>query len=135
MTEAELRGIDQTVLHHIQEGHNDTQKITAETTLETHRVRYSLEKLEQLGLITVKQPNQMVERVINGQKRVFQHPKKAVLTAKGRQYLENSSHEDLDEYDNLSHRELVEKVQHLETEINRLEHQFEVFQNQIKEKL
>lgn len=131
----ELRDIDKTILHHITEGRNDTQKITQETTLKTHRIRYSLKKLEKQGLITVTQPDQMVERVINGQKRVFQHPKKAEMTEKGRQYLENSNHEDVDVYDNLSHRELVEKVQHLEAEINRLEHQFEVYQNQIKQKL
>jgi predicted transcriptional regulator len=135
MTEPELRNIDQTVLHHIQQGHNDTQKITAETTLKTHKVRYSLEKLEQLGLITIEQPDTMVERVVDGQKRVFQHPKQAQLSEKGRQYLENSSHEDLDEYENLSHRELVERVQQLEFEMNRLEKHFEIFQSQIKQKL
>ena len=131
----ELRDIDKTILHHITEGRNDTQKITAETTLKTHRIRYSLKKLEKQGLITVTQPDQMVERVINGQKRVFQHPKQAQLTDKGLQKTEQLNQEDLKAYQDMSHRELVEKVQHLEAEINRLEHQFEVYQNQIKQKL
>ena len=131
----QLRDIDQAVLHHITEGHNDTQKITQATTLENHRVRYSLKKLEQLGLITVEQPDQMVERVVDGQKRVFQHPKKAELTDKGRRTLRESDQEDLEAYQNLTHKELVVKIRSLEKDINKLENAFEAFRKQVKEKI
>jgi len=131
----QLRDIDQAVLHAIQEGHNDTQKITQHTTLKTHRVRYSLKKLEQLGLITVEQPDQMVERVVDGQKRVFQHPKKAELTDKGRRTLRESDQEDLEAYQNLTHKELVKKVNHLETEIQTLKNSMEAFRKQVQEHL
>ncbi len=131
----QLRDIDQAVLHHITEGHNDTQKITQATTLENHRVRYSLKKLEQLGLITVEQPDQMVERVVDGQKRVFQHPKKAELTDKGCRTLRESDQEDLEAYQNLTHKELVVKIRSLEKDINKLENAFEAFRKQVKEKI
>ena len=131
----QLRDIDQAVLHHITEGHNDTQKITQATTLENHRVRYSLKKLEQLGLITVEQPDQMVERVVDGQKRVFQHPKKGELTDKGRRTLRESDQEDLEAYQNLTHKELVVKIRSLEKDINKLENAFEAFRKQVKEKI
>ena len=131
----QLRDIDQAVLHAIQEGHNDTQKITQQTTLKTHRVRYSLKKLEKQGLITVEQPDQMVERVVDGQKRVFQHPKKAELTDKGRRTLRESDEEDLEAYQNLTHKELVKKVNHLETEIQTLKNSMEAFRKQVQEHL
>jgi len=131
----ELRDIDQAVLHAIQEGHNDTQKITQHTTLENHHVRYSLKKLEKQGLITVEQPDQMVERVVDGQKRVFQHPKKAELTDKGRRTLRESDEEDLEAYQNLTHKELVKKVNHLETEIQTLKNSLEAFRKQVQEHL
>ncbi len=131
----ELRDIDQAVLHAIQEGHNDTQKITQHTTLENHHVRYSLKKLEKQGLITVEQPDQMVERVVDGQKRVFQHPKKAELTDKGRRTLRESDQEDLEAYQNLTHKELVKKVNHLETEIQTLKNSLEAFRKQVQEHL
>ncbi len=131
----QLRDIDQAVLHHITEGYNDTQKITQQTTLKTHRVRYSLKKLEKQGLITVEQPDQMVERVVDGQKRVFQHPKKAELTDKGRQTLRENDQEDLEAYQNLTHKELVVKIRSLEKDINKLENAFEAFRKQVKEKI
>lgn len=134
MTEGlQLRDIDQTILHHIQNGHNDTQKITSKTTIKTHRVRYSLEKLQQQGLITVEQPDQMVERVVDGQKRVFQHPKQAQLTEKGEDYLESADREDLDEYENLSHKELVKMAHRLEKQVEELEQSFEIFRKQVQQ--
>jgi len=131
----ELRDIDKTILHHITEGRNDTQKITQETTLKTHRIRYSLKKLEKQGLITVTQPDQMVERVINGQKRVFQHPKKAEMTEKGLQKTEQLNQEDLNSYQDMSHRELVEKTRRLEKDSNELENAFETFRKQVQQKI
>jgi len=101
MTEPELRDKERLVLTQVEQGNDDVQKITEATTLENHHVTYAFQKLEQHSLIQVSKPDEMVERVINGQKRVFQHPKQAELTEKGHQYLEHSEREDLDEYENL----------------------------------
>lgn len=131
----EIRDKDHIVLKHIEEGLDDVQKITAETTLENHHVSYCFEKLENLGLITVEKPDEMVERVVEGQKRVFQHPKEAELTEKGEQYLEQINQETTEAYEDLSHNELVKKVRQLESEVSQLEQKFEIFRNQIKQKL
>lgn len=138
MTEEEIEEIrdkDHVVLKHVEEGLNDVQKITAETTLKNHHVTYSFEKLEEKGLLTVSKPEGMVERVINGQKRVFQHPKQAEITEKGEQYLKHTGREDLDEYENLSHRELVERTHSLENQVEELERKFEVFRDQVRESI
>lgn len=131
----EIRDKDHVVLSHIEEGRDDVQKITAETTLENHHVSYSFEKLEDLGLLTVEKPDKMVERVVDGQKRVFQHPKQAELTEKGLQYLEESESEDVTEYEDVSHGELVERVGDLEDELEELKEAFRLFKKQIQQKM
>lgn len=73
--------------------------------------------------------------MINGQKRVFQHPKQAELTEKAEQYLEHSDQEDLDSYENLSHKELVVKVNELEEQIEKLQGLLESFRKQVQEHL
>jgi predicted transcriptional regulator len=135
MTKPELRDKEQIILQQIQSGNDDVQKITSTTTLENHHVTYAFQKLEELDLLEVSKPEGTVERVINGQKRVFQHPKQAELTHKGQQYLEETDREDLNEYKNLSHRELVEKVHSLESRLGELEGKFEVFRDQVQQRL
>jgi len=132
MTEPELRDKDHLILEKITEGLDDTQKITSETTLQNHEIRYSLEKLGQLDLITVEKPDTMVERVIDGQKRVFQHPLQAQPTEPGLDYLERSGQEDSEAYENLTHRELVEKVHRLEEQVCELEQTLNVFREQVQ---
>ena len=133
MTDHELRDKEHVILQQIQSGNNDVQKITSATTLENHHVTYAFEKLEEVGLLTVSKPEGTVERVIDGQKRVFQHPKQAELTEQGEQYLEREDLEDVEMYEDLSHRELVEKVHELEEQIEELENKFEVFRNQVRD--
>ena len=130
-----LRDKDHTILQHIQNGHNDTQKITSNTTLQNHHVNYSLQKLADLDLITLQKPDTMVERVINGQKRVFQHPKQAQLTEKAKQYLEQTEQEDQDQYENLTHEELVHRLRDLENQVDQIEQSMEAFRRQILKKL
>lgn len=130
-----IRDKDHVVLQHIEEGREDVQKITAETTLENHHVSYCFEKLEELGLITVEKPDTMVERIVDGQKRVFQHPKKAKLTEKGREYLRGPHSEDVTEYEDLSHEELVDRVRTVEKEVKELEEAFQVFKRQVQKKI
>jgi len=135
MTEPELRDKEHLILQQVQQGNDDVQKITQATTLENHHVTYAFQKLEENGLIQVSKPDKMVERVINGQKRVFQHPKQAELTEKGEQYLEKSEQEDLDKFENLSRKELVEKVHRLEDQVAGLEQKFRVFRRQVLDRI
>ncbi|NLV13223.1 hypothetical protein [Haloarcula argentinensis] len=132
MTDHELRDKEHLILQQVDSGNDDVQKITENTTLENHHVTYAFQKLEELGLVEVSKPDGTVERVIDGQKRVFQHPKKAELTDEGEQYLEQAETQRLDEYENLSHGELVEKVHELENRIKELEGKFEVFRDQVQ---
>jgi len=135
MTEPELRDKERLVLTQVEQGNDDVQKITEATTLENHHVTYAFQKLEQHSLIHVSKPDRMVERVIDGQKRVFQHPKQAELTEKGREYLEDSEAEDLGQYENLSRKELVQKVHRLENRLDELEKTFQVFREQVQRSL
>lgn len=135
MTKEELRDKDQAVLQAIQNGHDDVQKITSKTTLENHEVNYSLQKLEDLELIQIQKPDGYTTRTINGQKRVFQHPKQAQLTDKGQQTLKQESREELDQYEHLSRKELVKKTHELEIQIEELEKSFKIFKKQIQDRI
>jgi len=135
MTEAELRDKEHVILEQVSSGNDDVQKITSATTLENHHVTYAFQKLEELGLMEVSKPDGRVERVIDGQKRVFQHPKQAELTGKGEAYLAESGAEDLEMYEDLDRRELVEKVRELEGRVDSLEKKFEVFREQVQRNL
>lgn len=134
MTEDQLRDKDQAVLLAIQNGEDDVQRITAATILENHEVNYSLNKLQQLDFVQVKKPDGYVQRTIDGQKRVFQHPKTAELTEQGREALEQQS-QDLEGYENLTHQELVKKVHRLEAKIEKLQGSLEAFRRQVQEHL
>jgi hypothetical protein len=83
----EIREIDSTVLTCIKKGRDDVQKITSFTGLPNHKINYSFNKLEELGFIKVKKPEQPVERVIDRQKRVFK-VKTAGLTDLAEEYFE-----------------------------------------------
>ncbi|MXR52376.1 hypothetical protein GRX03_12275 [Halovenus sp. WSH3] len=131
----QLRDKEHLILQQINSGNDDVQKITAATTLENHHVTYAFQKLEEHGLIEVSKPDGMVERVIDGQKRVFQHPKQAELTEKGEQYLQHSEPEDLDDYENLSHRELVQRIHQLEQDMAELQQSFQTFRKQVQNHL
>ena len=137
MTETmdKLRDKDEIVLQAVQEGNDDIQKITETTILENHEVNYCFSKLEDIDLITIEKPNGYTTRNINGQKRVFQTPKQANLTDKGEQYLEHSEQEDLYQYQNLSRKELVEKVHQLERQVDNLEGTIQSFRKQVQKHL
>lgn len=128
-----LRDKDSVVLHHIKEGRDDIQKITEATTLENHEVNYCFTKLEKLDLIEVKKPDGRVERVIDGQKRVFEAPKRAEITVENiDDYLDNS---DPDEHEMLSREELSRKVGELEQEVNDLRQSLSMLKKQTHESL
>jgi len=128
-----LREKDVTVLRCIQHGEQDVQKITAATTLSNSQVNYSFEKLEDNNLIEVEKPDGMVDRVVNGQRQVFEAPKRATLTDAGEAYLTSNEHDQ--RYEDMSHEELVEHVHELDARIDELEDAFEAFRKQVLQKL
>jgi len=123
----QLREIDQVVLQKVAEGVDTTHKISEVTTFETHRVRYSLKKLDGLGLLKLEKQDGTVERIVDGQRRVFQSPLQGELTDKGRQYVEEVEQENTGRYEDLSHSELVEKVHRLEQETEDLRQDIRYF--------
>lgn len=131
----QLRDKDEAVLRNISEGNDDVQKITAATTLENHHVTYCFEKLEELGLIEVSKPDGNVERMVDGQKRVFQAPKEANLTEQGKSIVDSLGEGTDSRYADLSHGELIEKVHSLENRIEELEESFTMFRSQVRENL
>lgn len=128
----ELRDKDLTVLHQIHEGNNDIQQITSSTTLTNREANYCFQKLEEQGLIEVEKPDRMVERVINGQKRVFEHPKQATLTEAGQEHLTDQPPQ---QYNEMSHDELVEKVHELEQEVESLRNALQTFREQVQDEI
>lgn len=128
-----LRDKDDTVLHCIQDGQRDVQQITETTTLSNSEVNYSFDKLEDFGLIAVEKPDGMVDRVVNGQRQVFEAPKQASLTDRGRSYL--ASTVPGKRYQDMSREELVKRVHEIEEDVSDLEEAFEAFRKQVRQKL
>lgn len=131
----QLRDKDRVILQAISGGQDDIQKITEAMTLENHEVNYCFTKLEDLDLITVEKPEGYTTRIINGQKRTFKTPKQADITPQGVQILEQDESKDLDQYENLTHKQLVEKIHQHETEIQRLEKTIKGFRKQVQKHL
>lgn len=129
-----VREKDHTVLTCIQNGEDDVQKIKAATTLTKRDVNYAFEKLEDLELIDIHRPDGRVERIIDGQKRVFDAPKEATLTKTGIQYL-HTMNQDRGKYEDLSRDELIEKIHNLEYRVDQLENGFEAFRQQVLQRL
>lgn len=131
MTESNtLRDKDHAILEHISNGKDDTRKITQATTLEDYEVRYSFEKLENLGLVTIRRDDEMIERVVDGRKQVFKAPYEAELTDDGRQYLDTLDKGE--KYQELNRGELIDKVHDLEQRIEYLETAVEMLTNKFQ---
>jgi hypothetical protein len=128
----ELRDKDRTVLYQIHEGNTDIQQITEATTLSNRETNYCFNKLDDHGLIEVEKPDGMIERTIDGQKRVFEHPKQAQLTNKGQEHLSENPPQN---YEDLSHKELVQKVRTLEKDVEELKTSLDTFREQVQKRL
>lgn len=125
-----LREKDEVVLIQIADGHYDTQQITAATILKNPEVNYCFTKLAKQGLIEVKTPDGYVERMIDGQKRVFRAPKQAALTEAGTAYVQHCDADELPPFNDLSRAELIaefhdhtERIEDLEIAIRTLKKQ------------
>jgi hypothetical protein len=132
----QIREKDHTVLACIRGGVDDVQQIKATTTLSKNEVNYSFSKLAEHGFIDVSRPEGTVERVIDGQKRVFDAPKVAVLTRKAAAYFEWTDRtETIDTYREMSRAELIERVYELEQRVDELQQAFETFRRQVQDHL
>jgi len=131
-----IRAKDHTVLACIRDGVDDVQQIKAATTLSKNEVNYSFSKLEDHGYIEITRPEGTVERVIDGQKRVFDAPKEASLTQQAAAYFEWTDRtEAIDTYREMSRAELVERVYDLEQQVDELQQAFETFRGQVQDHL
>jgi len=65
---------------------------------------------------------------------VFKAPWKAQLTDKGEAILDTAE-EDVDRYQDMTHRELVEKVHELDEKTDQLQRQLEAFRKQVQRKI
>lgn len=133
-TQDQLREKDRTVLTSIHEGHTDTRQVREATTLSNRDVNYALDKLENVGLIETETPDGRVTQVVDGQKRNFKAPRKAVITESGVGCLQ-ALHVERSKFEDMSHRELVECVRELEREMGRMEDSLDAFRRQVLNKL
>ena len=129
----QVRDKDHAALTCIRNGDTDVQQIKAATTLSKNEVNYSFTKLEDLGLIDVTRPTGRVERVIEGQKRIFDAPKTAHLTDKGSAYFDWTTRtQDTNQYQDLTRDELIHRITELEQRVDELETAFTTFQRQVQ---
>lgn len=126
----QIREKDHAVLTCIRKGRDNTRLIREVTTLSNRDVNYSLDKLEDLGLIETETPNSRVTAIVNGQKRNFKAPREAVLTDRGRDYFTRNNHEPT-KHQEMTDEELVERVQKLEQEIDAIQNAFKTFRYQV----
>lgn len=122
------------LLAHIQAGRADTQQITAASTFENHQVRRLFRTLADAGLVTVDKPEGMVERWVDGQRRVFQAPLRAELTAQGEAVLA-AGPTTAAAVETMSRAELIEAYHTLCERVADLEVALDVFRDQVRRQL
>jgi len=84
----------------------------------------------------VEKPDGMVDRVIDGERQVFEAPKQAYLTDDALDYFNwTDREEELAAYRAMNHDELVERVHALEGQVSDLEDAFAAFRKQVRLKL
>lgn len=121
-----------TVLECLRDGRTDTRQIRKVTTLTNDDVNNAYRKLEDLGLIETRTPEGRVTEIEDGQERNFKAPTEAWLTDAGLKYFawtnrETTKHQDM------THDELVERVNELEDSVARLESSLEIFKKQVQQ--
>lgn len=130
----QLREKDLAVLNAIERGATDTRQIREETTLSNRDVNYCLDKLEDLDLVETETPDGRVTAFVDGQKRNFKAPRQATLTARAEDFIQGIE-DDPTRYRDMSHRDLVERVNELEQEIDAVKDSLTLFRQQVLQKL
>jgi len=121
------------VMHLVQQGYDDFQKVREQLTLSWRQLDYSLEKLEDVDLVTIQERSGYTTREVDGQRRKFKAPRGVKLTTEGEEYLDHV--EVQRQYQDLSREELFEQLHRLEKRVSELEAGFETFKKQIRSQL
>jgi len=135
MTES-LRDKDTAVLQAIQDGAQTVSEIREQTTLTNREINYSLteKSLQTQGLVEIQKQEGREWREINGEKRYIWKPKQVELTDKGLRKLADLENPNT-EYENLSKRELIQRIQELENRLNRIENMFKDFRQKVMKQI
>lgn len=129
---------DLAILQAVHEGHDDTMKIREATTLDNRSINHHLvEKegnLEERGLVDIHRPDGPERREVNGHTQYLPYaPKRIVLSEKGQAVLREA--EQVENYLDMTRKELVQRVRELEKDIENLETRFDVFRRQVRERI
>ena len=131
----ELRGKDNHILAAIQGGHDNVRALNKELAYNRDEINYSLKrKLAPADLITLHTPDGWDTETVNGRTRRYKAPKRATLTDRGMQYLEETE-QDRTPPTNMNQAELVQTVHDLEHRIETLETGFQQFRRQVMQLL
>lgn len=130
----ELREKDVAVLQAIRCGASDTSQIREATTLSNREINYSLNHyLRTNGLVEIERSEGREQREINGHEKQIWKPKTVELTDEGIKKLTQLEKEN--RYNDMSKRELIERVHELETRLDRLETVFKDFRSKVMEQI
>lgn len=131
--DANIGDRERRILQLVRSGRDDFHRLREQLALSWRQVDYSLDKLEDAGLVDIRHQDGFTTREVNGQRRKFKAPRKIDLTDDGRQYVKR--HEAEQEYADLSREELVAKIHRLEQRVDELETGFQSFKKQVKRQL
>ena len=121
------------VMHLVQQGYDDFQKIREQLTLSWRQLDYTLEKLEDVNLVTIQERSGYTTREVDGQRRKFKAPRGVKLTTEAEEYL---NHVEVQrQYQDLTREELVEQLHRLEKRVSELEAGFKTFKKQIRSQI
>lgn len=136
MTHEDLRDKDLAVLQAIQNGANTVSEIKEETTLSNREINYSLteKSLEQMNLVNINRTDTREWQQINGQERYIWKPKTVELTDKALHTLTEQDN-NINQYEDMTKRELIERIHELEQRQNQLETVFKDFRQKVMERI
>jgi hypothetical protein len=135
MTES-LRDKDKAVLQAIHNGAETVTEIREATTLSNREINYSLTEysLEQLDLVEINRSEGREWQKINGQEKNIWKPKKIKLTDQGIQKITELQTEST-KYEDMTRRELIQRIHQLEKRQDRLENTFKDFRTKVMKQL
>lgn len=133
----ELRDKDIAILRAIHAGASTVAEIGEATTLTNREINYSLTEysLHDMGLVRVDRETGREWREFDGTERFVWKPKHVELTDRGIQQLSESDSNPGAQYEDVSKRELAERVVHLEERLERLEQVFKDFRESVMQEL
>lgn len=136
-TDIPLREKDVTVLQALLDGSEDLFEVRQATTLSNRETNYIFDKLADDGLIEVTPQDGRVTRVVDGQEKSFEAPKKARVTESGVRAVDEFHEQgrSTESHMDMEREELVTRVRELESRVERLESGMSSFRKQVLAKL